>query len=324
MLRSPWSLVGVALLAFACGFVPVPPHAAALDGQPPVPVDATRSDIAPLVDRGMIVEIDGDRYVDGAAVAAAAETLAVVDSSAIGYDRDRFEHWRDPDRNGCDARNDILRRDLVDVVMRDGSDCVVQQGTLHDPYTGATIAFQRGQDTSSAVQIDHIVPLAAAWTGGANTWDDASREAFANDPVNLQAVDGETNAEKGQMLPGEWMPSNGAFRCTYLAQVTNVLTGYGLAVTALDRVALVDAATDCPLPGNASAPTGTPPAATTVTSPTTATPTATPDVVSVGAARVDAAGTNVLAVVRDWWLPGVLVFVCAAVATAVVLTRRAH
>ncbi|KAB1657244.1 HNH endonuclease [Pseudoclavibacter chungangensis] len=99
-------------------------------------------------------------------------------------------------------------------VFRDGSDCVVERGTLLDPYTGSTIAFQRGQATSSAVQIDHIVPLAAAWTGGANTWDDAAREAFANDPANLQAVDGASNGAKGQMLPGEWMPPNAAFACT--------------------------------------------------------------------------------------------------------------
>lgn len=241
--------------------------------QPPAPVDVVRSDIAPLVERGFLVEIGGAWYVDGPAVSRAARALGDTDASAIGYSRDRFTHWRDPDRNGCDARNDILARDLVDVVFRDGSDCVVERGTLLDPYTGSTIAFQRGQATSSAVQIDHIVPLAAAWTGGANTWDDAAREAFANDPANLQAVDGASNGAKGQMLPGEWMPPNAAFACTYLAQVTSVLVTYELELTAFDRDAITDRADSCVLPTTAIPPE-TSSSTATATPPATAGPTA--------------------------------------------------
>ncbi len=59
------------------------------------------------------------------------------------------------------TRNDILRRDLTDLTFKDGSkSCSVQTGTLRDPYTNKTIAFTRGQDTSSAVQIDHVISVA--------------------------------------------------------------------------------------------------------------------------------------------------------------------
>ena len=76
-----------------------------------------------------------------------------------GYDRDLFgSGWKDPDRNGCDARNDILRRDLRDTTAKPGTrGCVIATGVLRDPFTGRTIGFVRGQGTSTQVQIDHLV-----------------------------------------------------------------------------------------------------------------------------------------------------------------------
>ena len=72
------------------------------------------------------------------------------------------------DRNGCDTRNDILARDLEGETFKPGTrDCVVLTGTLDDPYTATTIAFERGNATSSAVQIDHVVALSDAWQKGA-------------------------------------------------------------------------------------------------------------------------------------------------------------
>lgn len=98
-------------------------------------------------------------------------TLAVKGRAPkTGYDRAMFgETWTDNvnvegGRNGCDTRNDILRRDLVNIVVKPGSKgCAVESGTLNDPYTGKTIQFVRGQDTSTAVQIDHVVALSNAW-----------------------------------------------------------------------------------------------------------------------------------------------------------------
>ncbi|MGO1630248.1 MAG: GmrSD restriction endonuclease domain-containing protein [Microbacteriaceae bacterium] len=203
-----------------------------------------------LVDAGYAI-VDADETVfaiDGPAVAELASGLAVTDASRVGYDRDLFPHWSDLDGNGRDTRNDILVRDLTDVTFTDASEQLVATGTLADPYTGEAIDFQRGQGTSNAVQIDHLIPLAAAWTGGADDWTTDEREQFANDPINLLAVDGPANSSKSDKLPSEWMPANDAYHCTYAAQITVVADTYDLAVTEADRSELVATADACALP----------------------------------------------------------------------------
>src|SRR5690606_12402891 len=79
---------------------------------------------------------------DNPAAIALAGLAGVADAASVapGYVRASFgAGWRDPDRNGCDARNDILGRDLTHVVFRAGThDCVVSEGILIDPYTGIT------------------------------------------------------------------------------------------------------------------------------------------------------------------------------------------
>jgi hypothetical protein len=157
-----------------------------------------------------------------------------------GYERDAFgSGWRDPDQNGCDARNDILARDLEAVSFEPGThECVVTSGTLHDPYSGTTIAFLRGNDTSALVQIDHIVPLSWGWSHGAARWTDEQRVAFANDPLNLMAVDGPTNGSKSDSGPAEWMPPSAGYACDYVENFLAVLIIYDLAVDDATRVAM--------------------------------------------------------------------------------------
>ena len=106
--------------------------------------------------------------------------------------------------NGCDTRDDILDRDLVDKTYVSIKRCpnAVATGTLNDPYTNTTIAFQRGAKVGEAVQIDHIVPLAYAWDMGAFGWPDPERMRFANDPANLLAVQGQANQDKGDPAAG--------------------------------------------------------------------------------------------------------------------------
>jgi hypothetical protein len=164
-----------------------------------------------------------------------------------GYDRELFgAAWADTDRNGCDTRNDVLRRDLVDVALKAGTnDCVVLLGTLHDPYTGRSIAFERGQETSSAVQIDHVVALADAWQKGAQQWSAETREQFANDPANLRAVDGPTNQQKGAGDAATWLPPAKDHRCEYVAAQVAVKSAYGLWVTPAERDAIAHVLQDC-------------------------------------------------------------------------------
>jgi Protein of unknown function (DUF1524) len=150
--------------------------------------------------------------------------------------------------NGCDTRNDILDRDLVEKTYVSIKRCpnAVASGTLHDPYTNATVPFVRGNQVGAAVQIDHIVPLALAWDLGARNWTDDMRLRFANDPANLIAVDGPANQDKGDKEPAVWMPPNTAFRCQYAMQFIAVLRGYALPVDVPSAAALRDAAATCP------------------------------------------------------------------------------
>lgn len=182
-----------------------------------------------------------------------------------GYSRDLFgSGWVDVDRNGCDTRNDMLARDLTAVTYRPGThDCVVLTGTLADPYSGTVVAFQRGNTTSTAVQIDHVVALSDAWQKGAQQWDEETRTVFANAPLNLLAVDGGLNQQKGDGDTATWLPPNKPFRCAYVARQVAVKHAFGLWVTAAERDAMVRALGDCPqepLPtAAAAAPAASPP-----------------------------------------------------------------
>ncbi|GAB3398328.1 hypothetical protein GCM10027568_35270 [Humibacter soli] len=163
-----------------------------------------------------------------------------------GYDRvgDFGPAWKDIDGNHCDTRDDVLARDLTTVVKK-GS-CTVESGVLSDPYTGKTIHFVRGVQTSVAVQIDHLVPLSDAWETGAQQLTQQQRETMANDPLELLAVDGPTNESKGDGDAATWLPPNHAFRCTYAARQVSVKAAYHLWVTAAEHDALARLLSGCP------------------------------------------------------------------------------
>ena len=184
----------------------------------------------------------------GAALAALAVLEVKGRAPRTGYTRAAFgQAWLDVDRNGCDTRNDVLRRDLVDLILKAGTNgCLVRRGTLHDPYTGATISFQRGPASSTAVQIDHVVALADAWQKGAQQWSPQQRAAFANDPLNLLAVDGPTNLRKGDGDAATWLPPATAYRCPYAARQVAVKATHGLWVTAAEHDALARLLSSCP------------------------------------------------------------------------------
>ena len=166
-----------------------------------------------------------------------------------GYDRDEFgQRWLDIDRNGCDTRNDILARDLSDVEL--SGRCTVMTGTLADPFTGESIAFERGQDTSALVQIDHVVALSDAWQKGAQQLTADQRSTFANDPLNLLAVAGHANAQKGDGDAATWLPKNKAFRCEYVARQVSVKATYGLWVTQAEHDAIAGALLRVRVPGD--------------------------------------------------------------------------
>jgi hypothetical protein len=178
---------------------------------------------------------------------AALGSLAVHPlASDAGYDRARFgTAWADVDRNGCDTRNDVLRRDLAELAVDPTTHgCVVLRGTLDDPYTGRSIPFVRGPG-SADVQIDHVVALDAAWRTGAQQWTATRRETFANDPANLLAVDGPANQDKGAADAAGWLPPDPGYRCVYAIRQVRVKAAYGLWVTPEERDALRRAVDGC-------------------------------------------------------------------------------
>ncbi len=169
---------------------------------------------------------------------------------AQDFKRFRFgQAWSDDvnvefGHNGCNTRDDILRRDLANLVVRPGT-CFAQSGTLHDPYTGATIDFVRGPDTSDSVEIDHVVSLADAWYKGARLWDPQRRLDFANDPINLLAVSPKANFDKAFRDAASWLPPNEAFRCDFVARQVNVKAVYGLWVSGKEKQAMADVLARC-------------------------------------------------------------------------------
>ncbi len=176
-----------------------------------------------------------------------------------GYSRDEFgPAWADTDHNGCDQRNDILRRDLTDETFKAGTHgCVVMSGTRNDPYTGRTIAFRKSAAT--AIQIDHVVALQNAWVTGAYHWTEAKRESLATDPLNLVAVDGSTNESKGSGDAATWLPPHKSYRCAYVARQVAVKAKYGAWMTKAEKAAIRTVLTTCPkqpLPAAAKIPLG--------------------------------------------------------------------
>ncbi len=226
------------------------PGGAAADDSAPddsAPDDSAPDDAAPDVDAA-----PGDAAGTAHVRALLAALPVKGRAPKTGYSRDLFgQAWSDDvavdgGHNGCDTRNDILRRDLTGITVKPGTHgCTVLTGVLEDPYTGTRIAFTRGRDTSSAVQIDHLVALSDAWQKGARQLSPEQRRDLANDPLNLQAVDGPANARKSDGDAATWLPPNKAYRCTYVSRQVEVKARYGLWVTAAERDAIARVLDTC-------------------------------------------------------------------------------
>lgn len=163
-------------------------------------------------------------------------------SPKTGYDRSQFgDGWQE--KEGCDTRNIILNRDLKNVITNDN--CQVISGTLNDPYTNKIINFIRSSNYSDIVQIDHVVALSDAWQKGAQLLTSEQRVQFANDPLELLAVDGNANQQKGDGDAATWLPSNKSFRCQYIARQIAVKYKYDLWVTQAEYDTMTDILNKC-------------------------------------------------------------------------------
>ena len=198
----------------------------------------------------------------GQAAAALSDLPVKGRAPMTGYSRDQFgPAWSDNSdsaltrpwgHNGCGTRDDALARDLVGAKLKSGSRCRVVSGELHDPYTGRKIAWRRGRETSAVVQIDHVVALGNAWVTGAQQLPMDRRQALANDPLNLLAVEGRANQNKGAGDAVTWLPPNKSYRCDYVSRQIAVKRKYHLWVTSAERNAMIRVLSTCPnhaLPG---------------------------------------------------------------------------
>jgi len=184
-----------------------------------------------------------DRGSAQSTVVALRHLPVKVRAPRTGYSRAQFgQTWTDnvsvaAGHNGCDTRNDVLRRDVQHRTIRPGSHgCVVASGSFADPYTGQTLLLAGA--TRSTVQIDHVVSLSNAWQSGAGLLTAEQRQDLANDPANLQTTASAVNEAKGDGDAATWLPPNKAYRCTYVARQVSVKTKYRLWVTPAEREAI--------------------------------------------------------------------------------------
>lgn len=179
------------------------------------------------------------------ATQALGQLTVQAEADSSGYSRDEFSSgWARVD--GCDMRNRILQRDLTQIELADDN-CTVLEGLLEqDMFSGKRIPFKRGPETSRAIHIEHIVAVSDAWRKGAQELTAEERHAFYNDPLNLLAVDGPTNVEKGDKDAGSWMPRQ-AYRCRYVARQIAIKLRYSLWLSPTEHQSMKRELTTCPM-----------------------------------------------------------------------------
>ena len=171
-----------------------------------------------------------------------------------GYSRDQFgSAWTDNvnisyGHNGCDTRNDILGRDLVNKTLKAGTEnCKVLTGVLaYEPYLGTkNYEFSTTGGFKTSLDVEHLVALGDAWQKGAQQLSKTKRIEFANDPVNLTMTDPGQNRSKGDADAATWLPKNKAYRCTYIAKQVTVKKKYHLWVTKAEQTAMLNVLKPC-------------------------------------------------------------------------------
>ena len=138
------------------------------------------------------------------------------------YDRTAFgSGWDDSDRNCQDSRAEaLIATSTTRVQFATDKRCRVVTGRWISPFSNRVIL------NSSDIDIDHVVPLAWSWERGASGWSQEKRERFANDQVNLLAVEASLNRSKGARGPDQWLPPVG--QCGYVARFFRIVKQYDL------------------------------------------------------------------------------------------------
>jgi hypothetical protein len=163
----------------------------------------------------------------------ALNSLVVKEESRTGYVRSKFKHWVSVG-NGCDSRKAVIISEaIVKPTIEKG--CVIKGGEWLSIYDNVKVT------EAGKLDVDHMVPLAEAWDSGASSWDDKKRELYANDqtdPRHLIAVTGASNRSKSDQDPAEWLPTNKAYICDYVANWIAIKVRWNLNIDAKEKNAL--------------------------------------------------------------------------------------
>ncbi|MFM7893240.1 MAG: DUF1524 domain-containing protein [Actinomycetota bacterium] len=154
-------------------------------------------------------------------------TIRVERENTRGYSRSLFKHWLDVDGDGCDAREQVLKRDAIGLPQVDPFRCFVVEADWISAYDGKKTSDR------TEVDIDHVVALKEAWDSGAFGWNEAQRTAFANDtsdPRTLLAVSSSSNRSKSDKDPSNWLPSLRGYWCTYISNWISVKARWNLSM----------------------------------------------------------------------------------------------
>lgn len=187
---------------------------------------AISSTSVPLSVGNNVTTTTGKPIVVGSALAL-LQLVRVENEYQVGYNRALFEHWRDIDGDGCDSRDQVLKRDSISLPQVDPVNCNVIAGDWVSPYDGARWS------NPSNLDIDHVVALKEAWDSGAWAWSAAQRKAYANDTSDsrtLLAVTDSVNQSKSDKDPSNWLPPLQSYTCTYLGNWIAVKVRWNLSM----------------------------------------------------------------------------------------------
>lgn len=154
-------------------------------------------------------------------------SISVQNEYPAGYSRELFPHWLDIDGDGCNAREQVLKRDSVTLPQVDPYNCYVVAGDWVSPYDGRTVRDR------TQVDIDHVVALKEAWDSGAWAWSAAQRTAYANDTSDIRslvAASASSNRSKSDKDPSNWLPTRSSYVCTYLGNWISIKARWGLSM----------------------------------------------------------------------------------------------